>query len=589
MKMKPLAIAQSLKSTRRYRWSSLVLGVAFSLLAAIPVRAAERLVFAFHQLEFYLPVSSLKTFAKDGTVDKDLGSFFGLLKLNPEAQALFRSALVYTNKDNEEAPLRKPYPASQVLYSPIGVSALRNLGIMIQTSPNQNGFYAMRSAIILSAADPEGLSLLGIMIHFPTKNIRIDLSKALQLSNRRLTLSKLTDETDQLIEAQAQKEAAAEGPVNPATLPPVQVPGPYQFTKQTLELTDSRRNNRPVPTDVYIPDFKGNPPASIPVVVFSHGLGETRTFMEPALKLLASYGFVAAAPEHIGSDKGQQERLLGGAASEIFQNSEFYNRPLDVSFVLDTLEQKNSTEFGGRLNLKQVGAFGHSFGGYTVLVLGGATVDFKRLRKECESDYLVQSVNVSLLLQCRALELESSPQAALLTSGQLQDPRVKGVIAISPVTSAILGQSGLNRVQVPVMLVGGGKDPAAPLVPEQTQAFNWLTEPDRYLVSAKYFSHTPDLAKLINRITLPGVTTDELDERLELFLKNMREVGLAFMQVYAAGRAEYRPYLTPSYVQSLLQSSSVQSLENKSDVKVRFNLIRSFPPDQLEQILRQLP
>ena len=550
------------------RWRQFLFsGIALALLTAIPVQAAERIVFAYGQLEYYLPVSSLETFAKDGTVDRDLGFYFRFFKVTPDAQAKIRKGLQATSQE-------KPLPVSQVLYAPMGVAALRNLGELIQTGPNRNGFYALRAASILSAADPEGLSFIGFLRHFPTPNIRINLPQARNLIEYGSKLVDVTNAVVQAINTRSQAEAKAEGPINLATLPPLQIPGPYQFTKRTLMLQDSRRD-RPIATDLYVPDFKGNMPASIPVVVFSHGLGETREFTAPFMETMATNGFVVASPEHIGSDKGQQERLLAGRAQEIFRASEFYDRPQDVSFVLDTLEQNNQTEFGGRLNLKQVGVYGHSFGGYTVLVLGGATVDFKRLRQECEKDFLLQSLNNSLLLQCRALELESSPQAELLTSGKLQDPRVKFVMPISPVTSAILGPSGLSRVQVPVVLIGGSYDPIAPLVPEQTDAFVWLTTPDKYLIISTSLSHTPQITEMMNRLILPAKTTDELDEKLGDFLKYFRGVGLAFMQVYVANRSDFRPYLQASYVQTLQVPP------------FNFSLIRSFPADELNQLMRR--
>jgi predicted dienelactone hydrolase len=285
---------------------------------------------------------------------------------------------------------------------------------------------------------------------------------------------------------------------------------------------------------------------------------------------------VVAAPEHIGSDAGQEARLLSGAASEIFQVSEFYDRPQDVSFVLDTLEQKNATEFGGRLNLNRVGVYGHSFGGYTVLALGGATVDFKRLREQCQGNYLLRSLNTSYLLQCRALELESSPQATLLASGQLQDPRVKLVTAISPVGSAMFGPTGIGQIKVPVLIFGGSDDPAAPLVPEQVEPFSWLTTQDKYLVVSNDISHTPEITEKIDQVTLPNASGEEIKARLEVFQKNLRGLGLALMQVYVAGKPEYSPYLLSSYTQTL------------RNPPYDFNLIRSFPPDRLKELERKV-
>ena len=47
----------------------------------------------------------------------------------------------------------------------------------IQTESGQNGFYAIRAALILASADPQGLTLLNVMRYYPNNSIRINLSK----------------------------------------------------------------------------------------------------------------------------------------------------------------------------------------------------------------------------------------------------------------------------------------------------------------------------------------------------------------------------------------------------------------------------
>ncbi|PZV18926.1 MAG: dienelactone hydrolase [Pseudanabaena sp.] len=554
---------RSPKFTPANWWRSLLWGAASALLAVMPVQAAEQIVFAYGQLEFYLPISSLENFAKNGTVDRDLEFYFRFL--SKEDLGVARKVL---NASTQE----KPLPVSQILYSFIGEASLRSIGELIQTGYNQNGFYAIRAASIRAAADPEGLSLIGFLRHFPTPNIRINLPLILNVVDRVSKGIDTSNKVVQTIQSRSQAAAAAEGLIDFKNLPPLPEKGPYPFEKQTLMLQDSRRD-RPIPTDLYVPNFQGNIPASIPVAVWSHGLGETRESYLPFQEHLAANGFVVISPEHIGSDKDQQERLLKGKARDISRVSEYYDRPQDVSFVLDILEQKNQAEFGGRLNLKNVGAYGHSFGGYTVLVIGGATVDFKRLRQECEKDFLLRLLDVSLLLECQALELESSPKAVeLLTSGQLRDPRVKFVMAISPVTT-ILSRAGLSQIQLPVVLFGGGADPIAPLILEQLGTFTALTTPDKYLLVSNDASHTVQITELIDRFILPKYTKAELDENVDILLKNVRGLGLAFMQVYVAGRSEYRPYLTASYVQSL------------EIPPANFSLLRSFPSELLSQLL----
>jgi hypothetical protein len=96
-----------------------------------------------------------------------------------------------------------------------------------------------------------------------------------------------------------------------------------------------------------------------------------------------------------------------------------------------------------------------------------------------------------------------------------------------------------------------------------------------YLLTSTAASHTIQITDLMDRLILPGKTTDELDEQLDRFLKDFRGVGLAFMQVYAAGRSDYRPYLQAAYVQTL------------KDPPFTLDLIRSFPADQLEELMRK--
>jgi predicted dienelactone hydrolase len=95
-----------------------------------------------------------------------------------------------------------------------------------------------------------------------------------------------------------------------------------------------------------------------PVVVFSHGhqgFGEYSSFL---MEHLASHGWIVAAPDHTGNT------TLDGSdrATEIYAQ-----RPRDISAVLDWIDASGLPTTDTRL------AMGHSFGGYTVLALLGAT------------------------------------------------------------------------------------------------------------------------------------------------------------------------------------------------------------------------
>ncbi|NJL83535.1 MAG: hypothetical protein HC890_12350 [Chloroflexaceae bacterium] len=146
---------------------------------------------------------------------------------------------------------------------------------------------------------------------------------------------------------------------------------------------------------------------------------------------LASHGYLVAVPQHPGSDSIWLEKFLTGLVKDVFDVNDFINRPLDITFVLDELERRNASLFDNRLNLDSVGLFGHSFGGYTALAVAGATIDWDNLQASC--DRFPRQPNVSLLLQCRALQLPRQ-------NYQFQDERVKVIIVSNPVNGSILGK-----------------------------------------------------------------------------------------------------------------------------------------------------
>ncbi|NEO20295.1 alpha/beta fold hydrolase, partial [Moorena sp. SIO4A5] len=268
----------------------------------------------------------------------------------------------------------------------------------------------------------------------------------------------------------------------------------------------------------------------------SHGLGSERKTFEYLARHLASHGFAVAVPEHPGSNADQIQALLTGLAKEAAPPSEFINRPLDIKFLLDELE----SSFQGQLNLQQVGVLGQSFGGYTSLALAGAEINFEQLQQDC-APLNQDTLNISLLLQCRAFDLP--PQ-----DYQLSDQRIKGAIAINPITSTVLGKSQLSPIQVPLMVVAGSDDTIAPALPEQIQPFTWLTTLQKYLVLLRRGTHFSTLAPSPDDVPLPEAV---LGPDPTIAQEYMKALSLAFFQTYIAGKSEYQAYLSAAYAQSL--------------------------------------
>ncbi len=393
---------------------SLTLLLAWPTLLALPIQAAERIYFSFGLLERSISVASLEAYAETGQVGSDLARFLNFL--TPEQQVELRTALTVSHQ-------LSPVAVSQSFYEPMGEQVLGYIGNLIQTGKRQNGLFALRSALILAAGQPGGFTLLDVLHQFPTRGIRFDLKVALEALRQGERFFNQTNAVIDGIEQLAQQSQPST-PLDISDLPDLRQPGTVAFSKQSFTLTDASRNHS-FPVDLYLPQFSSPQFSSerVPVVVLSHGLGSSRADFADVAEHFASYGFAVAMPQHVNSDFELQQAVLAGRASELFRVSEFVDRPKDVSFLLDALEQRNQTEWQNRLDLQQVAAIGHSFGGYTALALGGATVDFDNLRQNCSRSTFTASFNPSLLLQCRALEANPADREQLAAG--LGDPRVK--------------------------------------------------------------------------------------------------------------------------------------------------------------------
>ncbi len=530
------------------RMALLIGAVPISVLPT-PVLAAERIYGSYSVLERSISVDALETYAKEGKLDEDLAVYARYLK--PQQLAQLRRVLL-ARADLSAVAI------SQFLYTPIGETLLQRLGQVIQTESRQPGFYALRGALILAAADPEGLTLLNVLRKFPTRSIRIDLSRSLKIAEQ---LKDLVNQTNQEIaQIKQQSTAAATTPqtVDFSQLPDLRRRGRFTWNKQTLKLND-RRRNRVFQADIYIPQQKRENKFSLlprsPVIVISHGLGSDRTSFEYLAQHLASYGFAVAVPEHPGSSAEQLRSLLAGRAYTVAEPNEFINRPLDIKYLLDQLARLDASNSSFQLNLQQVGVIGQSFGGYTALALAGASLNFDQLQKDCED--LNESWNVSLILQCRAVELPR-------TQYNLSDSRVKAAIAINPITSSVFGEASLSKIKVPVMIVSSSDDTVAPALSEQIKPFTWLTTPHKYLAVIERGTHFSTIGET-NPATDPFILPAQVIGPNPAIARGyMNALSLAFLQTYVAKTPQYRPYLSATYAQVISQQpldlSLVQSL-----------------------------
>lgn len=510
----------------------LPLSFGAALLTHVPVRAADTIYFQFGPARQPLQVRSLERFAESGEVPPDLRFFFNFLKVDEQRQQQLRRVLTQPFNAVNQVQL------SRFFYTAMGQDFLKQLGSYIRTEAGNNGDRAMRAAILLAAGQKDGLTLLNVLREYPT-NIRVDVQASLDLSRAAGIVVNATEFFTKALIQLSNAEAETATPADFSKLTDLTKPGPYSVQQQRWQLRDTSRD-RSFYVEVWQPQQPRS--GSVPVLILSHGLASNPEDFGNRARYLASYGFLVAAPQHPGSDTIHAQDVLSGLARDIFLLRSFIDRPRDVSFLLDELERRNPTEFGGRLNLKSVGVMGHSFGGYTALALAGATIDFDHLQQSCNNN--LEYLDISLFLQCRALALPRQPY-------DFRDPRVAAVYAMNPVNNSIFGPEGLAKIRIPVMLQAGTEDDITPAIFEQVRSFDMLSTPDKYLAILEGGTH-------VNRANLDAQLSGLVESVSALTLAPPQilntysdALSLAFFEVFVQQNASFRPFLQSSYTQYL--------------------------------------
>jgi predicted dienelactone hydrolase len=497
----------------------------------------NRIYLNYGPFEFSAGVEALERFAQDGTVDEELG--FILNRFSPERQAQIRGLLNLRHKVS-------PVIVSRVGYANTTERLLQWLGQMVQTGDRQNGFYAIRAALVLAAADPDGLSLINVLKKFPT-DVRIDIAKVINFSQEIKTTIRETDQIVAELEAETTKLAQAKSLEN-QEIPDLSQPGTWQYQQETLNLKDASRD-RPLTIDVYRPVVPGDETDPTPVIMVSGGLGAQRSHFAYLAEHLASQGFAVVLLDHPGSNDKRQRDFFKGLYRDNFDSRDFIDRPLDVTFVLNELEKRNP-EFDHPLNLKQVGMFGYSWGGTAALALAGAEINFEQLEQECGSN--LDIVNIAVLYQCRALELPHQTY-------QLKDDRIQAIFLFVPSSRHVYGAKELAAVRVPIFWQATNEDLITPLILEHVPMFKAAGSTEKYLAVSQGLPHTRVILGLLDRVT--GANRSQSSEQLfNVTQSYLKTFNSAFFQTYINHDKDYQSYLTAAYAQAVTQKPYTLSL-----------------------------
>ncbi|HEY9827357.1 MAG TPA: alpha/beta hydrolase, partial [Stenomitos sp.] len=253
------------------RWNCLggmIAAFALSQAMAVPATAAERIFVNYSIFGRSLSIRALEDYARTGQLSDELLSYSRFVPQQQLAQ--LREGLLQTVN-------LSPVSVSQFLYSPTGEILLSRLSQIIQTPQGQGSFYALRSALILSAADPEGMTPLSILRYYPSPDLVVNVEDIVRVVKEANWL------LDQTASVTRQIQTLSAGtPLQPpasSQLLALRQPGPLKWEKYTLTLHDDSpkrlrytRHIRTLIADAYVPQTD----QPQPVVVISHGLNSDR-------------------------------------------------------------------------------------------------------------------------------------------------------------------------------------------------------------------------------------------------------------------------------------------------------------------------
>lgn len=329
-------------------------------------------------------------------------------------------------------------------------------------------------------------------------------------------------------------------------------PGEYVVGRRTITMVDEERDGRELTVDVWYPadsEAAADAPLSVynfipgveftsevaaadvpvdaggpyPLVIYSHGSGGQRFQASDNAELLASHGFVVAAPDHVGNTAF--DAFLG---TEAPPEQTALDRPADTAFVITELlaaSEAADTPLTGAIDPERIGIYGHSFGGYTALTAVSGVGDVP------------------------------------------PDDRIVAAAAHAPATRSITDEE-LEAVDVPTMLLSGTEDITTPIAENTERPWELVSGRPLYRIDIidgghQSFSDACDYREVVADLpdslaALQGVIAEYAEEgcTAELIdIDTAHEIidtsTVAFLQRHVAGDDSAGPWLTPEYAETV--------------------------------------
>lgn len=228
----------------------------------------------------------------------------------------------------------------------------------------------------------------------------------------------------------------------------------------------------------------------LPLAVFSHGAAVYAEVSGGLMAHLASHGWLVAAVDHAPD-------VFPGLTART--NPIYLRRPRDITALLDHV--LDGAEPGLTADPDRILGIGHSFGGYTMLVLAGAVWDMDTWAAACGSG------DDDLFCD----DWDPAREAAFRAGAE--DDRVQSVVVMSGGDHRLFGAAGLATVDVPVLHLTGALDDQVPNDPIGDRLWADLPDvgtPGHVRVDAAHGDHTTftDFAGVAGS---PGASPDGLD------------------------------------------------------------------------------
>jgi predicted dienelactone hydrolase len=197
-----------------------------------------------------------------------------------------------------------------------------------------------------------------------------------------------------------------------------------------------------------------------PLVLLSHGSGGNAAALGWIATALADQGMIVAAPNHPGTMSRD---------SDPFQTIAVWNRPLDLTAVLDALE--GGAIPGLSVDPARVGNLGFSLGGYSVLGQAGALVT-----KEAFIAYCTAHPDGDDCAWMTKAGVDFTTIDAAKYDASHTDPRIMTTVAVDPALSQAMTSASLATMNHPVLVINLGDADKVPVAMRADQIVNDLPQ-----------------------------------------------------------------------------------------------------------------